>query len=64
MRVAKGLQHDAKWHKLYRALNMVVARIGHDGAINPEGIEYCELMSALVEIDDGVYIEPDKWTTL
>ena len=64
MRVARGLQHDAKWHELYRALNMVVARIGRNGNVLQDSLEYSELMSALVEIDNGVYIEPEKWSVL
>ena len=64
MRIARGLQHDAKWHDLYRAINMMVAEIQNYGYIDSRAIEFSKLMLALVEIDNGVYIEPDKWSVL
>ena len=64
MRVAKGLQHDAKWHKLYKAINYVVATVDKFGDIHSDHSDYGQLIQALIEIDNGVYIEPEKWSVL
>ena len=64
MRVARGLQHDAKWHELYRAINVVVMIVARDKQISPQSHEYFALSSALIAIDNGVYIEPEKWSVL
>ena len=64
MRVARGLQHDAKWHDLYRAINAMVTKIVCFNDIAIYGGDFEELLEALIEIDNGVYIEPEKWSVL
>ena len=46
---------DAAWKTLYCTVNEMMMRLGADGEINAQQTEAENVMSALAEIDGGVY---------
>ena len=46
---------DAAWKNLYRTVNEMMMRLGADGEINARQTEAENVMSALAEVDGGVY---------
>jgi hypothetical protein len=46
---------EAKFKKLYIAVNKMLARLGADGEVNTSTDEVCELMSTLSTLDVGFF---------
>ena len=46
---------DAAWKNLYSTVNEMMMRLGADGEVNAQQTEAENVMSALAEIDGGVY---------
>ena len=64
MCVARGLQHDAKWHELYAAIKSSEADRQYNDEADFDRDVQNRLETAVRAIDNGVYIEPDKWSVL
>ena len=64
MRVTRGLQHNAKWHELYAAIKASEAHWEYKEQADFDRDVQTRLEAAVRAIDNGVYIEPDKWSVL
>lgn len=51
----EAVDTNNKLVKLYHVVNELMARLGADGEVNAHQDEACNVMSALIEIDGGIY---------